>query len=148
MALASSLAALAGYAADVAAAGKSRPVPSQLTASYVLGDPNPLMRTAARRDMLDLVEEAERIRATLAALSIGRSGDGPGPGGRRLLEGTTRVLTELAGGVSGWPGQRAEHLEAARRELDGISAEAGTRWQWAGEALLGQLRSAAGSSNG
>ena len=128
---------------EAAAGGQAPPSPGQLTASYVLGDPNPLMRTAARRDMLDLVEEAERIRATLTALSIGRGDDGPAPGGRRVLEGTARVLTELAAAVSGWPGHRAEHLEAARRELDGISAEAGTRWQWAGEALLGQLRSAA-----
>ena len=52
------------------------------------------------------------------------------------------MLTDLAGAVSGRPGQRAERLAAARGELDGISAEAGTRWQWAGEALLGQLRSA------
>jgi hypothetical protein len=143
MALATTLGGLAGYAVDAAAGGQVPPSPGQLTASYVLGDPNPLMRTAARRDMLDLVEEAERIRATLAALSIGRGDDGLAPGGRLVLEGTARVLTELAAAVSGWPGQRAEHLEAARRELDGISAEAGTRWQWAGEALLGQLRSAA-----
>ena len=143
MALASTLAGLAGYAVDAAAGGQVPPSPTQLTASYVLGDPNPLMRTAARRDMLDLVEEAERIRATLAALSIGRPDNGPAPGARRVLEDTARVLTEFAAAVSGWPGQRAEHLEAGRRELDGISAEAGTRWQWAGEALLGQLRSAA-----
>ena len=127
----------------MAAGRQVPPSPSQLTATYVLGDPNPLMRTAARRDLLDLVEEAERIRATLAALSIGRSVGAPGPAGRRVLQGTAQVLTDLAAAVSGWPGQRAEHLEAARRQLGGITAEAGTRWEWAGEALLGQLRSAA-----
>jgi hypothetical protein len=142
-ALATTLTGLARYAAEVATGRQAPPSPVQLTATYVLGDPNPLIRTAARRDLLDLVEEAERIRATLAALSIGRSGDGPGPDGRRVLQGTARVLTDLAAAVSGRPGQRAESLEAARRELDGISAETGTRWEWAGEALLGQLRSAA-----
>jgi uncharacterized membrane protein YccC len=141
-ALAATFTGLADYAADVTAGRQAPPSPTQLTASYVLGDPNPLMRTAARQDMLDLVEEAERIRATLTALSIGRHGR-PGPRGRRVLQGTARVQTELAASVGGRPGQRTEHLAAARRELDGISAEAGTRWQWAGEALLGQLRSAA-----
>ena len=63
----------------MAAGRQVPPSPGQLTASYVLGDPNPLMRTDARRDMLDLVDEAERIRATLTALSIGRGDDGPGP---------------------------------------------------------------------
>jgi hypothetical protein len=142
-ALATTLTALAAYAAEVAAGRQVPPSPSQLTATYVLGDPNPLMRTAARRDLLDLVEEAERIRATLAALSIGRSGGAPGPAGRRVLQGTAQVLTDLAAAVSARPGLRAEHLAAARRELGDISAEAGTRWEWAGEALLGQLRSAA-----
>ncbi len=141
-ALASTYQALAGYAGDVAAGRHSPPGPAQLTASYVLTDPNPLMRTAARQHMLDLAEEAERIRATLTALSIGRKGDGPGPAGRSVLAGTAGVLNELAAALSGRSGQRGAHLAAARRELGGISAEAGTTWQWAGEALLGQLRSA------
>ncbi len=100
-ALATTLTALARYATEVATGRQAPPSPVQLTATYVLGDPNPLIRTAARRDLLDLVEEAERIRATLAALSIGRSGDGPGPDGRRALQGTAQVLTDLAAAVSG-----------------------------------------------
>jgi uncharacterized membrane protein YccC len=141
-AVATSLTGLAGYAADVATGRREPPSPSQLTASYVLGDPNPLMRTAARQHMLDLAEEAERIRATLTALSIGRKGVRPGIGGRRVLDGAAQVLAELAGAVGGRPGQRADHLAAAQRALGDIEAEAGTGWQWAGEALLGQLRSA------
>jgi uncharacterized membrane protein YccC len=141
-ALATSLTGLAGYAADVATGRREPPSPSQLTATYVLGDPNPLMRTAARQHMLDLAEEAERIRATLTALSIGRKGARPGPAGRQVLDGAAQVLTELADAVGGRPGERAEHLSAAGRELSDIEAEGGTGWQWAGEALLGQLRSA------
>jgi uncharacterized membrane protein YccC len=141
-ALATTYGALAGYAADVAAGRQEPPSPSQLTASYVLADPNPLVRTAARQDMLDLAEEAERIRGTLGALSAGRIGVPAGPGRGSLLDEAARVLTELAAATAGRPGQRAGHLAAARRGLNGISAEAGTGWQWAGEALLGQLRSA------
>ncbi len=141
-ALATSYAGLAGYAADVAAGRQAPPNPSQLTGSYVLGDPNPLMRTAAREYMLDLAEEAERIRATLTALSL-RGKDGPaGSGSRGILDAAARVLTELAAAIGGRPKQRAEHLAGARRVLDDASAEIGTGWQWAEDALLGQLRSA------
>ena len=145
-ALATSYAGLAGYAADVAAGRQEPPSPRQLTGSYVLRDPNPLVRTAARQHMLDLAEEAERIRATLTALSSGLPGPGPGPwpgpGARSVLAGTARVLTELAAALTGRPGQRDQHLSAATHQLDAISAQAGASWQWAGEALLGQLRSA------
>ncbi len=141
-ALANSYADLGGYAADVAAGRHSPPSPNQLTASYVLGDPNPVMRTAARRDMLDLAEEAERIRATLTALSASRVDAARGPGMGSLLDEAARVLRELAAALGGRPRDRAEHLAAGRRALAGISANGGTGWHWAGEALLGELRSA------
>ncbi|HSZ46236.1 MAG TPA: FUSC family protein [Streptosporangiaceae bacterium] len=141
-ALATTYADLAGYAADVVAGRQTPPSPVQLTASYVLRDPNPLMRTAPREHMLDLAEEAERIRATLTALSIGRSGAAPGPGPRRILDAAAHGLTELAAAIGGHPGVRAEHLSAARSALEGVSADTGSAWQWAAESLLSQLRSA------
>jgi hypothetical protein len=141
-ALASSYAELGAYAADVAAGRHGPPSPSQLTASYVLGDPNPVMRTAARRDMLDLAEEAERIRATLTALSPGGEGATRGPGVSGLLDGAALVLRELADGLGRRAGERAEHLAAGRRALERMSAKGSSGWRWAGEALLGQLRSA------
>jgi uncharacterized membrane protein YccC len=141
-ALAASYRALGGYAGDVAAGRHSPPAPAQLTGSYVLGDPNPLMRTAARQDMQDLAEEAERIRATLTALSVGRPGDDPGSVRRGVLAGTAQALSELAAGLTSRPGQRAGHLAAARRQLDALTAQPAPARQWADEALLGQLRSA------
>ncbi len=141
-ALATTYAQLGQYAADAAAGRLGPPSPSQLTASYVLGDPNPLMRTAARRDMLDLAEEAERIRATLTALTAETAEDDQRTGRRRLLGLAARVLRELAMAIGGRPRERAGHLAAVRRALAGISAENGAGWHWAGEALLGQLRSA------
>jgi uncharacterized membrane protein YccC len=143
IALARSYLALARYAADVAAGHQGPPSPGQLAGTYVLGDPNPLMRTAARQHMVDLAEEAERLRATLTALSLGHDPADTGPGSRSILAGTAQVLDELAAGLSNnRPRQRADHLVAARRELAGISVVARTGGQWAAEALLGQLRAA------
>ena len=92
--------------------------------------------------MLDLNEEAERIRATLTALGIGRPSGLPGPAGRSLLTSAQFVLGEIAAALTGRPGQRAVALLAARRELAEAEAESAARWQWAGEALLTQLRAA------
>jgi uncharacterized membrane protein YccC len=141
-AVASSYHVLAGYAAGLAGGQLGPPAASQFSASYVLADPNPLMRTAARQDLLDLAEEAERIRSTLAALAVSRTGEDPGPAGRGVLEGAAEVLTELAASISVRPRQRADHLASARHELERISPRTGTSWQWADEALLGQLRNA------
>ena len=141
-AVADSYRALARYATELAAGQYGPPAPAQLPGTYVLMDPNPLIRTAARANMDDLAEEAERIRATVTALSIGRKGSDPGPAGRTVLTGTARVLDEVADSVTARPRAREDCLAAARSALDGINAEAGTTWQWAGEALLGQLRSA------
>jgi uncharacterized membrane protein YccC len=141
-AVASSFRALAGYAAGLAGGRLGPPSPEQLPASAVLADPNPLMRTAARQYLVDLAQEADRMRATLTALAISQAGEDSGPSGRSVLEGTARFLTELAESIDVRPGQRADHLEAAGRELDQISPRDGTSWQWADEALLGQLRNA------
>ena len=83
-AVASSFRALADYAAGLAAGQLGPPPPGQLAGQLRPADPNPLMRTAARQHMLDLAEEAERIRATLTALAISRAGEAPGPAGRSV----------------------------------------------------------------
>jgi uncharacterized membrane protein YccC len=141
-AVAGSYRALAEYAAGVAAGQLGPPPPAQLAASYNLTDPNPLMRTVERQGLLDLAQEAERIRATLTALAISRAGEDVGPGGRGVLQGAARVLTAMAASITAWPRQRADHLAAAQHEFGRISPRDGTSWQWADEALLGQLRSA------
>ena len=139
-ALAESLRQMAGYASGLAAGQQGPPPAGGLTGSYVLTDPNPLMRSAARQHMTDLAEETERLRATLTALSIAPAAAESRPAGQRVLGGTARVLTDLAAAVSSRPAARAGHLDAARRELDSMGADADATWQWAGEALLGQLR--------
>jgi uncharacterized membrane protein YccC len=141
-AVAGSYRALADYAGGPAARQLGPPSPSQFPASSVLADPNPLMRTAARQDLLDLAEEAERIRSTLTAMAISATGEDPEPADRSVLEGAARALAELAASIDARPGQRGDHLEAAWREIYRIMPRDGTSWQWADEALLGQLRSA------
>ena len=141
-ALAQSFLALARYAADLARGQQDPPTQATLAGRKALRDPNPLMRSAARMHMLDLNEEAERIRATLTALGIGRPSGLPGPAGHSLLTSAQFVLGEIAAALTGRPGQRAVALVAARRELAGAEAEPAARWQWAGEALLTQLRAA------
>jgi uncharacterized membrane protein YccC len=141
-ALADTYTALADYAESLSAGALGPPSPHELPASRVLADPNPLVRTAARQHMTDLANEAERIRSTLTVLSIGVDDAHAGPDVRRLMGAAARVLAELAAGLDGRPGQRDEHLAAARHGLDGVSASTGKTWRWAGAALLGQLRSA------
>lgn len=141
-ALAQSFLALARYAADVSRGRQEPPAQATLAGRKALRDPNPLMRSAARMHMLELNEEADRIRATLTALGIGRPDGQPGPAGRDLLASAQFVLGEIAAALTGRPGQRAVSLIAARQELAEAAAEPAARWQWAGEALLTQLRAA------
>jgi uncharacterized membrane protein YccC len=142
-ALAQTFQALSRYAADLAAGSQEPPPPGTWTGRTAVHDPNPLVRTAARMHMLDLNAEAERIRGTLTALGTGRESGRPGSRGRGLLGSAQLALSEIAAALTARPGQRAEHLAAARTELASAGAEPGTRWEWAGEALLGQLRAAA-----
>jgi uncharacterized membrane protein YccC len=140
--LADTFAELAAYAAHVAAGEPGPPAPGQLAASRVLADPNPLLRTATRQHLQDLVQEAERIRATLTALGVGRAAGDQAQDPSALLACAAAVLRDLADGLRGRTAELADRAVAARARLRGMSAEAGTGWQWAGDALLGQLRSA------
>ncbi len=105
----------------------------------MLRDPNPLMRDAARRHLIDRMEEAERIRTTLTALG---GQDTAGPRRRELLTSAAGALGEIARALSDRPGARAAHLEQARRQLRADPSATGHSWTWAGEALEGQLRGA------
>lgn len=74
-AMAESYTILSEYAAQLAAGRGGPPPPATLPGSYALRDPNPLLRGGARQHLIDLREEAERIRSTLTVL-----GSGPGDG--------------------------------------------------------------------
>ena len=167
LAMADSYATLSQYAASLAATGSGPPSPAALPGTRALHDPNPLMRTDARRHLSDLVTEAERIRTTLtvvagpvattaadgqaAARTPAKTADGKtpaastgGPGGARAahLRASARSLDEIAQALRSRPSGRAAHLHRARQYLDQDSQPAGHSWSWAGESLDGQLRSA------
>jgi uncharacterized membrane protein YccC len=139
-AMARSLAALSEYAASLAAGSQEPPDPATVAGRPVLRDPNPLMRSAARLHLLELTEEAERIRASLTAVGVARTAYGHAADGQEVLSTAALVLGELAEALTGRPAQRAEHFGAACHRLRRASPQPGTHWEWASEALLGQLR--------
>jgi uncharacterized membrane protein YccC len=130
-AMAQSYAMLSRYAAELAAGHGGPPPPDTLPGTEALRDPNPLMRSASRQHLIDLMEETERIRTTLTVLGgAGRaggseSGSGTGPGGtgapgpdrRTLLAASARSLHEISEALSSRPSQRAAHLGLARQVI-------------------------------
>jgi uncharacterized membrane protein YccC len=136
--LATAYRALARYAEDscrhpVAAAAAGQPPPSFDFAAVT--DPNPLLRAQERYRFLLLIEQAERIRVSLAA--VARYGPQC-----ELLEPAGRVLDGLADALDARGGhyRRAQALEEMVR---GLALPADAPWRWAGAALLGELRGAA-----
>jgi uncharacterized membrane protein YccC len=138
-AIAESYALLSDYAGQLASGHAGPPPPEALPGSTVLRDPNPLLRNAARRHLIDGMEEAERIRTTLTALG---GQDAVGPRRQELLTSAAGALGQIAEALSDRPGVRTAHLEQARQRLRAGPGSAGHPWTWAGEALEGQLRSA------
>src|ERR1700761_1198943 len=135
--LATAYRALARYAKDscqhpVAAASAGEPPPAFDFAAVT--DPNPLLRAQERYRFLLLIEQAERIRVSLAA--VARYG-----AQCTLLEPAARALYELADALEA----RRDHAGRAAaldEMLAGIKLPAGVPWRWAGAALLGELRGA------
>jgi uncharacterized membrane protein YccC len=142
-AMADSYDALSQYAARIEAAPGAPPSPAALPGTRALRDPNPLMRSDARRHLSDLMEEAERIRTTLTVMA-GTGTTGPAlTGARRAhLAASAAALGEIASALRSRPSARGEHLDRARQDADADSGLAGHSWTWAGESLQGQLRSA------
>lgn len=142
--LAASFRALADYASGLAAGGSGPPPSLAFPADTALEDPNPLLSGGTRLAFTDLLEEAERIRASLAALAVRPDGEPTGTEASigRLMADTSTTLNLIADGLAAARPKRA----ALVRKLLGcaqltIAPEAA--WRWAGEALLGQLRAVA-----
>jgi len=144
-ALAASYRALAAYASDVAAGASEPPPPTAFEADTRLDDPNPLLPLPLRLTLLDLVEQAERIRASLAALAahaadVGAGGENPI---RSLMAGVADALNLIAGALSVARTERAALVRELSGRIDRLTVADNVTWRWAGEALLGQLRGAA-----
>jgi uncharacterized membrane protein YccC len=161
-AMAESYATLSRYAAELAAGHGEPPPPAALPGTDALRDPNPLLRSAARQHLLDLMEEAERIRTTLAGVAGGiveagsggggaadSGGEGSG-GGRSGDEGSGGGRSEHEGSGGG----RGAALEAASRTLGEIAealrgrpSQRGQHLDWAREWLSPDAPAGGWSSN-
>jgi uncharacterized membrane protein YccC len=143
--LASSYAALATYASSVAAGRSEPPPPTAFAASAALEDPNPLLPASIQPIFLDLLEQAERIRASLAALAAHTADAHQGDAQLRgVTADAAAMLGQIALALSARRGTRAERTSdrSAAAPVREIAPDAS--WRWAAEALFGQLRAAAG----
>ncbi|MEV1179036.1 FUSC family membrane protein, partial [Nonomuraea sp. NPDC049784] len=142
-ALAESYRDLASYARGLAAGRFDPPPPTAFPATALLADPNPLLPQAVRMDYLDLLELAERIRASLAALAE-HAPDDPSGAARGFAADTARALDAVAGALSARQADRAALVRELCRLLPAPVVAPDTRWEWTAEAVLGQLRAVGG----
>jgi hypothetical protein len=144
--LAGSYRALAGYASGVAAGRSEPPPPVAFAAAAALEDPNPLLPASIQPIFLDLLEEAERIRASLAAMAAHTADAGQGEAAqlRRLTADAAAVLGLIAVALRARRGKRAERMSdlSAGVSMPAIAPDAG--WRWAAEALFSQLHAVVG----
>ncbi len=144
-ALAASYTVLSQYAAQLAEGGNGLLSLEEMPGTSALADPNPLLRSAERLDLVNLAEEAERIRVSLTAIGAVVS-EQSAAGPRSLLLASAQALGDVARALSARRGQRQrQQLRSLGQSSDRMAAIAlapDVRWRWAGEALLGQLRSA------
>jgi uncharacterized membrane protein YccC len=142
-ALAETFRGLAAYASDLAAGKLDPPSSTAFPASSALDDPNPFLPQVTRLMLVDLLEQAERIRASLAALGAqaGSFGSSDDPSLRVLIEDASAALTSVAEALVGSRRERIVSLTQLRKRLVHQSVTPAAAWRWSGEGLLGQLRS-------
>ncbi len=136
-AVAASYRMLAGYASGLALGRSGPPPPIAFPAGTTLDDANPLLPTAARLMFLDLLEEAERIRASLAALAAHTTDVGQIRG---LIADAANALDRIADVLSAPRRERVARVRDLSAQVAELAVAAGASWRWAGEAFLGQLR--------
>ncbi|MET8950986.1 FUSC family protein [Streptomyces sp. NPDC004393] len=138
-ALAESYRGLSAYARGLAAGRAGPPPPADFVAGDAVADPNPLLPAAVRADHLNLLEQAERIRASLAALAAHTDDDSSGTA-RLFAADTAQALDGVADALNTGPGDRASPVQTPDGGFTWQEAAGDTGWRWAAEALLCQLR--------
>jgi uncharacterized membrane protein YccC len=131
--LAASYQALANYALRLATGILDPPAAEAFPAQAVLDDPNPLLEPALRRTYVDLLEEAERLRASLAAL-------GSQPHGRRLAADAAQILHRVAETLLARRAEWGALISTLGEEIARLTVAANADCSWPGEALARQLR--------
>ncbi|MEV6024844.1 FUSC family protein [Streptomyces sp. NPDC052036] len=139
-ALADSYRSLSAYARGLAAGRTGPPPPADFVAGDAVADPNPLLAAAVRADHLNLLEQAERIRASLAALAA-HTDDDPSGAARLFATDTAQALDGIADALNAGPEDRAPPVRKPNSRFTWQEEAADdTGWQWVAEALLCQLR--------
>ncbi len=138
-ALAESYRILAVYASGLAAGHFGPPSSMAFPAAAALADPNPLLPRTARLYYLDLLEQAERIRASLAALAE-RAADDPSEAALRSAADAARALDLIAGTLRVGRGDRAGRIRELNQLLPSLTVVPSASRHLAAEALFGQLR--------
>ncbi|WP_129769246.1 FUSC family protein [Streptomyces sp. L-9-10] len=144
-ALAASYRGLAGYASEVAAGRGGVPPPLAFPAAARLTDPNPLLPDAVRLAFDDLLEEAESVRAGLAALAT-QSIDAPSRRAvSRFAADANAALEAIADTLTTKRAERADRVFELRRLMAALPVPpAAADWRWAADDVLGHLRAATG----
>ncbi|MDX6295449.1 MAG: hypothetical protein QOH50_4524 [Kribbellaceae bacterium] len=130
---------LAAYASYLSAGHFGPPSSMALPATAALADLNPLLPRTARLYYLDLLEQAERIRTSLAALAE-RSADDPSESALRAAAEAARALDLIAGALSVGRAGRAGRIRELNQLRPSLAVVPGAGQHWAAEALFGQLR--------
>ena len=144
IAFAASYRDLANYASEIAQGVSAPPPPMPSPARAAVEDPNPLLARDLQLLYIDLVEETERIRASLAALAVQVRQHANGVDDLRAFMTQAAAALNL---LATEPGKTRAQRESTLRELDQrlepLTIAGHTTWRWSGEALLGQLRAVA-----
>jgi len=137
--------ALAAYAREVADGSTETPSAVEFSAAAVLKDPNPLLREATQLQLLDLLEEAERVRASLAALAAEMGSAGPDANARvrRLTAAAAATLSLVAATLTARRHDRAERAGELTRQVGAVIVPASPGVRPSSDALSGQLRAIA-----
>ena len=143
-AFAASYGGLAKYASDVAKGMSGPPPPMPFPARAAVEDPNPLLARNLRLLYIDLVEETERIRASLAALAAQMREDAADVGDLcAFMAQAATVLAQLADAPPMARTDREMPLRDLEARMAHLTIPENATWRWSGEALLGQLRAVA-----
>ena len=144
-ALADRFAGLERYASDIAAGARRPPAPIEFAAVENLQDPNPLLSSRTHLIFMDMLEQAERVRASLASLA---AQDAPEDAQdiRSFASGVSAVLRLVTDALVLRRGEPAASDDAIEAAVTKLEVPAGSTWHWAGEALgTGPVKRCSGS---
>jgi signal transduction histidine kinase len=121
MSLAETYRALAAYASSLAAGKFGPPPPIVFPATSALDDVNPLLSAAKRLMFFDLLEEAERLRAAMAAVAVqaGSASREENDEIRRVASETITTLELIVGALNASRTNRADRAHDLTRRVAG-----------------------------